>query len=1208
MNKALRMFGAIFGFELRQQLRQPVTWLIWVAFVALAILQMTGPGVHLLGVHEGVARNAPLVIANAVSMFCVLATLAAGAFSSAAALRDFDCRMAPIVFSLPLGRRTYIAARFAAAWVLVLATLAAATVGIAIGNALPGVGPADAAGAMAYPWAFVVLALPGTLFITALLFGLALATRSLLATFVGVACLLVLLFAGHVFMQNAGSVALAASVDPFGYHTLQAVTQYWSSAELNANLPRLAGWLLFNRVLWSGLAVVLLGVLLAARWNLLGVRRGAMVEHRAADATRHTLMRRPRVNLQTGGAAGWIQCWHWLALDTARTLRGTPFLALLLFAIVSVALNVGAQRTVLGMTALPVTADVIGLVQSSLGGLLAITLVFYAGELVWRDRDLRVAEVRDTMPWPNAAAVAAKAGVLVAVVVAFLVCGALVGIGWQLMHGYTHIQPLLYGQQLALAAIPFVLLAWLCLALQVACGQRFVGYVFSVAWWVIVAFALPLFGWDDHLFWYGTTSHWLYSAMNGYGSFLPAVLWFDVYWLLFALALLVVTSWWWLRGSDTSPWRRVRTAGAHAHAGWRFGAAALLLAFVGCGAWIFHNTHVLNQVHDGYLVAAQQAQYEKAYAHYGDFPQPRIADEQLDVALYPRARTLDIRGRYVLVNRGTAPIDILLVQYPAHFKVESIALPAHSVVSRDPAPHFVVYHLAAPLAAGASMTFGFHLLRTVRGFANEPSATYLVHNGSFFDNTVNSDGAARNVLPHIGYQPYLELTNAAARRRFGLPPHVSPMGSPDDPAALALNAAANDSDWVRADVTLSTAAERTALTAGVLQKSWIVGKRRYFHYVTEAPLPNELPFVSARYAVRRATWNGIGIAVYYDASEAWNVDRILRTVRDALAFYSTRFGPYPYRQLRVAIVPYNYAFAAEAWPGLVVVRETGPVGPEAQPAPAGAVDPAYMVLTHEVSHEWWDVQENPANVRGLNLITESFAQYSALMVMKQRYGAEALRPVLRYLLDAYLQARRRASVPESPLADVGGNAQSYIYYDKGALAFYTLQDYLGEAMVNRALRAFLAATRFKGPPYPTSKQFLAILRATAGPQAEPLIDDLFRTITAFDDRMLSARAQPLGDGKYRVTLHVHAAMYRADGAGAETRAKLNIPLEIGVFVKPARGGGLGKPLYLAKYPVKDGDSTIVVTVDGKPYTAGIDPYNELIDANPSDNLLRVAIH
>ncbi|MGH3558223.1 MAG: hypothetical protein ACRDTK_12150, partial [Mycobacterium sp.] len=91
-------------------------------------------------------------------------------------------------------------------------------------------------------------------------------------------------------------------------------------------------------------------------------------------------------------------------------------------------------------------------------------------------------------------------------------------------------------------------------------------------------------------------------------------------------------------------------------------------------------------------------------------------------------------------------------------------------------------------------------------------------------------------------------------------------------------------------------------------------------------------------------------------------------------------------------------------------------------------------------------------------------------------------------------------------------------------------------------------------------------------------------------------------------MHVHAAKYYADGKGGETRATLDIPIEIGVFAKAKDGGEQDeKPLFLEKYPVKDGDSTITVTVNGKPYQAGIDPFNELVDRVSSDNRAPVTI-
>ncbi|HJR10343.1 MAG TPA: hypothetical protein VJ823_02920, partial [Rhodanobacteraceae bacterium] len=59
---------------------------------------------------------------------------------------------------------------------------------------------------------------------------------------------------------------------------------------------------------------------------------------------------------------------------------------------------------------------------------------------------------------------------------------------------------------------------------------------------------------------------------------------------------------------------------------------------------------------------------------------------------------------------------------------------------------------------------------------------------------------------------------------------------------------------------------------------------------------------------------------------------------------------------------------------------------------------------------------------------------------------------------------------------------------------------------------------------------------------------------------------------------------------------------IGVFAQAKDGAEQDQqPLYLAKIPVKDGDSTITVTVGGRPHEAGIDPFNELVDRVSDDN-------
>jgi len=230
------------------------------------------------------------------------------------------------------------------------------------------------------------------------------------------------------------------------------------------------------------------------------------------------------------------------------------------------------------------------------------------------------------------------------------------------------------------------------------------------------------------------------------------------------------------------------------------------------------------------------------------------------------------------------------------------------------------------------------------------------------------------------------------------------------------------------------------------------------------------------------------------------------------------------------------------------------------------------------------------------------------MVMKHLYGPLAMRKFLKYQLDQYLAGRAGERVKEEPLARVYEN-QDYIDYDKGAVILYALQDYIGEDKVDAALRAWLEQVRFQSPPYTDSHDLIADLRAQAGPKYQALITDFFDRITLFDDRMESAAARKLPDGEYRVTMHVYAEEYDANGTGKETRTPLDIPIEIGVFAKAGNGKEQDeKPLYLAKYPVREGRSAISVIVSGVPYQAGIDPFNELIDRVSSGHRALVSIH
>ena len=174
--------------------------------------------------------------------------------------------------------------------------------------------------------------------------------------------------------------------------------------------------------------------------------------------------------------------------------------------------------------------------------------------------------------------------------------------------------------------------------------------------------------------------------------------------------------------------------------------------------------------------------------------------------------------------------------------------------------------------------------------------------------------------------------------------------------------------------------------------------------------------------------------------------------------------------------------------------------------------------------------------------------------------------------------------------------------------FYRLREEMGEAALNRALHRFLVDWAYKPPPYPTTLDLLSYIRAEARPDQQNLITDLFEKISFYDDRVVAATAKKRADGKYEVTLQLHAAKRYADGKGKETAGKLDDWMDVGVFARGPSGKEADeKVLYLQRHHITTEDPTITVVVDQLPYEAGLDPYNKLIDRVSDDNRKHVVL-
>ena len=599
-----------------------------------------------------------------------------------------------------------------------------------------------------------------------------------------------------------------------------------------------------------------------------------------------------------------------------------------------------------------------------------------------------------------------------------------------------------------------------------------------------------------------------------------------------------------------------------------------------------------------------QANYERDFKKYENVPQPKVVAVDANINIYPERRSFDGTGHFVLQNKTSQPISQIHItnQFQTVSSVR-FGRPFH-VVSSSPRDLYTIYELAAPLAPGDKLDINFNVGYTSRGFKDGNERPEFAYSGTFFDSSY---------FPTIGYDNSIELDDPRRRREEHLPdqellPHRG------DPVGTVTNLFTPNSDWITYRTTVSTSdsdsegQSQIAISPGYLTREWHENGRHYFSYdMGDVKTLDFYAFISARYDVKREMYQGaanpIAIEVYHIPAHAYDVDDMIAASKAGLAYYEKNFSPFQFRQYRILEFP-RYRTFAQSFPNTVPFSEgIGFIGRLEKPTD---IDFTYFVTAHELGHQWWAHQLIGGRVEGSNMLSETLAEYSALMVMKQRYGSDNMHRFLKHELDQYLRGRAGEIRKERPVVLVQN--EPYVWYQKGGQVMYTLADYIGEDKLNLALHNFLMQYRYanandsQSGPYPDTRQFVDALRAQTPADLQYYITDAFESIVLYDNKAVTATVTQTPDQKYKVTLTVQVRKLKSDGSGNETPMALNDFIDIGVFIGKKDEE---KPLYLKKEKITQANQTFEIVVDQMPTRAGIDPYNKLIDRIPDDNMIDI---
>tara|TARA_R100001143_G_C3361089_1_gene135914 strand:- start:10953 stop:14612 length:3660 start_codon:yes stop_codon:yes gene_type:complete len=1211
------MFYSIFSFEIRYWLRNTSFYVYAGIMFALSYFIM----ISAAGFFESLTVsmntitivNSPIAINGILNEMAIILYFFLPALIGGTMYRDYKHNMHSVLYSYPFQKWEYLLGKFTAGLTVSTIVMLAAALGIILGTITPGTNPEILGpfNLLSYIQPFLYYLIPNMVFFGAIVFAVVAFTRNINVAFI----VILGFFLIQIFAQNLtadlDNKMLAALLDPYGFQANTYYTEYWTIFEQNENPLPWGEVILYNRLIWAGLGLLIFGLVYTAfsfkqeaySFSFFRNKKGETVSKKNFGSILKVTM--PKVNVNFSFIENLKLAWELAKVDFRYIVSGWAFIIIALIGLLISLSVILLGSEIFGTDTLPVTWQMLQLPGTFFSLFINILTFLYAGMLIHRSRGDHMDQLIHVTPTPNWTILFSKFLALVLMQMVLLSIIMIAGLSVQLYNGYYNFEIGLYLFDLyAISLIHVVIWGLLSIFIHSFFKNYYIGFILLLIVSIGITF-LDQIGIEQTLFKFNQAPGTGYSDMNGYGASLAPYFVYKIYWLFLGIAFYVMAILFFRRGLPGSIKERFRNAADAFTANLKIIFTLSLIGYLGIGSWIYY----VNNVKYDYISSQQSemrtANYEKFYGKFNDTPQPRIVSSNINLDLYPESRDFKVSGSYILENKSDVAIDSIHIDHNNYITVFEFDR-GFELVLEDDTLNYDIYRLNEPMMPGDSLLFSFTL-------SNKPNEILRNHspvrgNGTFINNFI---------FPRIGYQESGELSSREARERYELPPKDR-MAAPTDSVARMNNYISSDADWIDFETTISTSPEQIAIAPGYLQNEWEEDGRRFFHYKMDSTIVNFYSFISAEFEVVRDQWNDVNIEIYHHPDHTYNLGYMIDGVKKSLDYYTENFSPYQFRQLRIIEFPRTGGSFAQSFANTVPYSEAVGFIADVDTSNNDAVNYPFNITAHEVAHQWWAHQVIGANVQGATMLSESLSEYSALKVLEKEYGVHQMRRFLKEALDTYLIGRSVESQRELPL--IYNENQQYIHYQKGSLVFYALSDYIGETTLNEALSSYIDRYAFQEPPYTIALDLVEYLKEATPDSLQYLITDMFETITLYENRVEEASYTEIDSTTFEVNMTLQAIKYRTGETGEriyqneagdslaveiEGRRRpveslpLNDWIDVGVFGVDENGDET--VLYLEKRKFTEIMNEITVTVSEEPVSVGIDPYNKLIDTISDDN-------
>lgn len=1162
-------FAAIFRYEVRAWLKKPAFYLIAGCCYVIPLFLFIGTGGYFDGTIVEETKtllylNSPFQITSFLHLIGKFLLFLVAAIIGSTIYKDFQHDVFRLIYSYPIGKGTYLNAKFMCSFLLVcflsLLPLAAFISGeFVLGEGSPYITSTSIQG---YLFSYGFILLPNLFVFGLLVFSVVALFRNIYAGFLVV--LILISFQGLVENMFHQSNFLVALLDPFGKYASLDHTRFWTLAEKNQLPLSISRTLIYNRIVWLGVGISA-GFITYRKFSLsqfgldISLSRKRVIKSRPGISKTH-----PEKVTQFEPLSGFkqtlFQLYTMVRYQVSYVMRHWIFIS---FALMGLLLMLFMLNRILysgELTMLPLTRLILQIPVLFYMMLVVFATFIFSGMLMLLEKDSGMEPLIYSTSVPTSTIILSKTVslILIQFVLLLLFMGA--GISMQILNGYFHFDFTHYFFALFILHAP-VLAVWALLSVFVFSVTRHLYsglFILLLAW--LAQFGYEQLGITSKLLQFNTFPLLEYSDFIGYGSALVGRIVVQTYWFLWGILLLLAAIRVWPRVQVDSlkiKWAAVKNSADRKRLAF---LGLLLLPLLMVSYIIIDGETSIYKVDESQKVLSE---FTEKFHVLKDLPQPRISAVSLRVDLYPEKHDFTLDGEYVLVNRTDVPIDTILIKTSmdeiTEYRLETLGREIDSF----PPLHFYVAQLSGSLMPGDSIRMHFNV-------KNRPNTLFQRNSGVLSSGTF----LTQDILPRIGYFLGQGLQ------------------SPDSSGHVNNHYQSWDSDLVSYSATISTSADQVAFTNGSLIKDWQENGRNYFSYETTKPVKFNFHFNSGKFDTYKDYWNDTLITIYHHPGHTQNLEAIASGVKASLEFNHELFGYTP-SEKKINIIEYPLtegSFSTLKTNSIIMSESVFGVNTNQ----AEKINFPFYVAAHEMTHHWFGNKLIPKDSPGALFLTESITEYLTLQIFKERFGDDAARNFLKVQHERYFRGRANEQGEENPLVLVD-YGQNYISYGKGAAALNAIAHGLGREKFHDFLSEFFREFA-ESDRYSTSLNFFEMLEQNTPDSSAIIIEELLNKSITYNLEILSAEMSREDQNGWLVEVEYNVKPYELEKSITGFYQR---PIELGVYDQQ------GELIRLLPILPSENKNTIRIEMTSKPHRLVLDPNYLILDAERNNNSITV---